>query len=149
MHKSTNEYLDAGRGRDSATNDICDYLWEGWVMFFVGFQFFNALFQNFARISPENHYREGFGPSIPAIIISGGTKCATSANMPLLRLQTPTACPEHPTLTGVCEKSFLLSEPLPCNPEAETAIQPLIWHCEGLSSQLSCFPKECSFHGHL
>ena len=29
-------------------------------------------------------------------------------------------------ITGVCEKTFLLREPLPCSPTAETAIQPLI-----------------------
>ena len=36
--------------------------------------------------------------------------------------------------TGVCETKFLLGEPLPCNPSAETAIQPLIWCSEGLYS---------------
>ena len=30
------------------------------------------------------------------------------------------------TGTGVCEKTFLLREPWPCNPAAETAIQPQI-----------------------
>ena len=29
--------------------------------------------------------------------------------------------------TGVCEKTLLLGEPLPCNLSAVTAIQPLIW----------------------
>ena len=37
--------------------------------------------------------------------------------------------------TGVCEKTLLLRELLPCNPEAEAALQPLIWHSEGLSFQ--------------
>ena len=44
--------------------------------------------------------------------------------------------------------SFLLGEPLPCNPEAETALQPLIWHSEGLSFQLKYFLEECAFHSH-
>ena len=30
----------------------------------------------------------------------------------------------------VCEQTLLLEEPLPCNTEAETALQPLIWHSE-------------------
>ena len=32
--------------------------------------------------------------------------------------------------TGVCEKTFILRRPLPCNPAAETAPKPLIW-CSG------------------
>ena len=34
--------------------------------------------------------------------------------------------------TGVCENKFLLGEPLPCNPEVETALQPVIRHSKGL-----------------
>ena len=36
--------------------------------------------------------------------------------------------------SGVCEKTRLLVELLPCNPSAETAIQPRIWCSESLSS---------------
>ena len=50
--------------------------------------------------------------------------------------------------TGVCEKALLLGEPLPCDPAAETAILPLIWHSEGLSSRGSSLPEECFFHRH-
>ena len=37
--------------------------------------------------------------------------------------------------TGVCEQTtLLLGELLPCKSEAETALQPLMWHSESLSS---------------
>ena len=39
-------------------------------------------------------------------------------------------------------KTLLLGKPLPCNPEAETALQPLIWHSEGLYFH---FLEECFF----
>ena len=35
------------------------------------------------------------------------------------------------------------NNPLPCNPEAETALQPLIWHFEGLSFRVKYFLEEC------
>ena len=41
--------------------------------------------------------------------------------------------------------TLLSGEPLPCNPEAETALQPLIWHAEGLSFQGQSFLEECFF----
>ena len=34
---------------------------------------------------------------------------------------------------------LLLHRPLPCKTAAETAIQPLIWHSESLSSHKLCF----------
>ena len=43
------------------------------------------------------------------------------------------------------KQALLLGEPLPCNPEAETARQPLIWRSESLSSQGNHFPDECFF----
>ena len=42
-------------------------------------------------------------------------------------------------------KTLLLGKPLPCNPEAETALQPLIWHAEGLYFQGYYFLQECFF----
>ena len=36
-------------------------------------------------------------------------------------------CAAHSDYTGVCEKTFLLREPLPDSPAAETALQPLMW----------------------
>ena len=46
---------------------------------------------------------------------------------------------------GVCEKTFLLCKPWPRKPAAETALQPLIWHCESLSSYIgfSASAEEC------
>ena len=38
--------------------------------------------------------------------------------------------------TCVCEQTLLLGGPLPCNPAPETALQPLIWHSESLSSRM-------------
>ena len=43
--------------------------------------------------------------------------------------------------TGVCAKTLLLSEPFPCHPAAETALQPLIWCSESLSSNASSSPE--------
>ena len=39
-----------------------------------------------------------------------------------------------PVVPVSVKKKVLLGEPLPCNPSAETAIQPLIWSSESLSS---------------
>ena len=47
--------------------------------------------------------------------------------------------------TGVCEKTLLLGEPLPWKAPAETALQPLLWHSEGLSFQGYHFLEECFF----
>ena len=41
--------------------------------------------------------------------------------------------------------TLLLWEPLPCNLSSETALQPLVWHSEGLSSQGYFFPEGGSF----
>ena len=55
-------------------------------------------------------------------------------------------CSLHiPYNTGVFEKTLLLCEPVPCNPVAETALQPLIQHSESLSPQASSSPEECFF----
>ena len=43
-------------------------------------------------------------------------------------------------------KALLLGEPSPCNPSAETALQPLIWCSESLSSYMDSSPEECFFH---
>ena len=53
----------------------------------------------------------------------------------------------HPN-TGVCEKTLLSCEPLPCNSAAEAALQTLIWLSESLSSYMSSSPEECYFHRH-
>ena len=37
--------------------------------------------------------------------------------------------------TGVCEKPFLLCQPLSCNLATETALDPLIWCFESPSAQ--------------
>ena len=50
------------------------------------------------------------------------------------------------TLPVSVEKTFLSREPLPCNPAAETALQPLIWCSERESSHVSSSPEECFFH---
>ena len=50
--------------------------------------------------------------------------------------------------TGVCEKTLLLHEPLPCNPTAEAALQPLIWCSASFNSSVSCSPEDCFFHRH-
>ena len=42
-------------------------------------------------------------------------------------------------------KTLLLREPLPCNPAAETAIQPLIWCSESQHSNVYSFREECFF----
>ena len=42
----------------------------------------------------------------------------------------------------------VLGEPLPCNPEAETALQPPIWHSECIFSNLFLFPEARFFHRH-
>ena len=46
---------------------------------------------------------------------------------------------------GVCEKTLLLDEPWPCNPEAETALQPLIWCSESLFSHVPSSLEELFF----
>ena len=50
--------------------------------------------------------------------------------------------------TGLFEKTLLLAEPLPRNPEAETALQSLIWHSEGLFVRPNYSQEECFFHRH-
>ena len=47
--------------------------------------------------------------------------------------------------TGACEKTLLSGGPLPCNPEAEAALQPMIWHSEGLAFQGYYFPEDILF----
>ena len=47
--------------------------------------------------------------------------------------------------TGVCEKTLLLCQTLPCNPAAETALQTLIWCSENIFSRGLSFPEECIF----
>ena len=49
-------------------------------------------------------------------------------------------------LPASVKKQLLLGEPWPSNPEAETALQPLIWHSEGLSYQGSSSLEDCFFH---
>ena len=44
------------------------------------------------------------------------------------------------------KKTLLLCQPLPYNPEADTAIQPLIWCSDSLSSSVSTSPEEWFFH---
>ena len=51
-------------------------------------------------------------------------------------------------LLPVCEKTFLILEPLPCNLAAETPLRPLIWYSEGISSQGISSPEECFCHKH-
>ena len=46
------------------------------------------------------------------------------------------------------KKTFLLSEPLPCSPAAETAILPLSWCSESCSSHRSSSPEECFVDRH-
>ena len=41
--------------------------------------------------------------------------------------------------------NVVLGEPLPCNPEAETALQPLLWHSEGLHFQVYYSMEESFF----
>ena len=53
--------------------------------------------------------------------ISSG-KTAVGAGAPL---GPPAVC--IASGTGVCEKTLFLCKPLPCNPAAETAVQPLVW----------------------
>ena len=48
--------------------------------------------------------------------------------------------------TGVCGKTLLLGEPLPCNPAAETALEPLIWCSESLFPYKSSSPEVLFFH---
>ena len=43
------------------------------------------------------------------------------------------------------DKTFPLCQPLPCNPAAESAIQPLIWCFENISSYMVYFPEELFF----
>ena len=43
------------------------------------------------------------------------------------------------------KKATLLCEPMPCSPAAETAILPLTWCSESLSSRGSSSPEECFF----
>ena len=50
----------------------------------------------------------------------------------------------NPKNTGVCDKTFLLCEPRPCNPP-ETALQPLIWCSGNIISQGYSSPEECFF----
>ena len=40
---------------------------------------------------------------------------------------------------GFCQKMFLLRKPLPCNPAADIALQPLIGHSESFSSHVYVF----------
>ena len=47
--------------------------------------------------------------------------------------------------TGVCENTFLLWEPWPCNPAAKAALQALVRCFERLSSQGPSSPEECFF----
>ena len=49
------------------------------------------------------------------------------------------------SLTGVCEKTFLLREPWPCNKVTETPLQPLSWCYESLSSQSPSSPDKLLF----
>ena len=51
--------------------------------------------------------------------------------------------------TSVCEqKTLLLCEPWPRNSSAETALLPLIWCSDSLSSHVSASPEECFLHRH-
>ena len=45
-------------------------------------------------------------------------------------------------LPASVKRTLLLRELLPCNPAAETALRPLIWHTGSLSSHLSPSPEE-------
>ena len=51
-------------------------------------------------------------------------------------------------VTVSVNKTLLLHEPLPCNPAAETALQPLISCSESSSSDVYSSPEECFFHRH-
>ena len=53
---------------------------------------------------------------------------------------------DHDNTIGVCEQTFLLCNP--CNPAADTALQPLIWCFEGSFSQTSSSPEELFVHRH-
>ena len=55
----------------------------------------------------------------------------TSAESEIEGLQGPPGRAQRSTDTGVCEKTLLLGEPLPCNTAAETALRPLIWCSAG------------------
>ena len=43
------------------------------------------------------------------------------------------------------KQTLLFCEPLPCNPAAETALQPPIWCCSSQYSQGLSYPEECFF----
>ena len=49
---------------------------------------------------------------------------------------------------GVYKPTLLLREPLPCNAAAETALAPLVWCFESVSSRGYSYPEECFVHRH-
>ena len=52
------------------------------------------------------------------------------------------------TLPVPVKNTLLLPEPWPSNPTAETALQPIIWCSESLSSRGSSSPEECFLYRH-
>ena len=55
--------------------------------------------------------------------------------------RAPPLSPADPHAENPRDRESGVKIPLPCNPEAETALQPLIWHSEGLSFQVNHFQK--------
>ena len=78
-----------------------------------------------------------------------GSSHAAAGSSHLLRARRrararPAAASPPPALdahTGVCGKTLLLRQPLPCNPAAETALQPLIWCLESSFVFVSSSPE--------
>ena len=63
----------------------------------------------------------------------------------LLRELAVTADDASKPVTPVSGKKLLLHRPLPCNPAAETTLQPLIWCSESSSVQGCSSPEESIF----
>ena len=81
-------------------------------------------------------------PSLPSTAVTGVASAATAAS----RNGPPGVSSNASSLLSVSvKKTFLSGEPLPCSPEAETALQPLSWLSESSSSHMLFSPEECFF----
>ena len=83
--------------------------------------------------------RLGMRHSCSSPLVQDGLVVYTCTRAPLWQPVTAN------TDAGVCENTSLLRGPLPCNPAAETALQPMIWCSESLFSHLSASPEYCFF----
>ena len=83
----------------------------------------------------------------PRLLLLQASGCSAASAMEpsrsVKRETCVTAATNHCYYWCLWKETLLFCRPLPCNPAAEAALQPVIWRSEGSCSQVSSSPEEC------